>query len=131
MKISKQARREAKELFRSCLSDGRLEETRVRQAVQQTLQTKPRGYLAILSHFLRLVKLAIEQRTARIESAVALSQDLQAEVRDSLEKTYGPGLAVSYAQNPALIGGLRIRVGSDVYDGSIQGRLAALQESFN
>ncbi len=131
MKISKQARREAKELFRSCLSDGRLEETRVRQAVQQTLQTKPRGYLAILSHFLRLVKLAIEQRTARIESAVALSQDLQAEVRDSLEKTYGPSLAVSYAQNPALIGGLRIRVGSDVYDGSIQGRLAALQESFN
>jgi F0F1-type ATP synthase delta subunit len=29
-----------------------------------------------------------------------------------------------------LIGGLRIRVGSDVYDGSIQARLKALEESF-
>ena len=35
-----------------------------------------------------------------------------------------------FAQNPALIGGMRIKVGSDVYDGSVQARLAALQESF-
>ncbi len=131
MKISKQARREAKELFLNCLTDGLLDDGRVRRAVQQVLQAKPRGYLAILTHFQRLVKLAIEQRTARIESAVALTPDLQDRVRASLEQTYGPGLAVSYAQNPALVGGVRIRVGSDVYDGSIAGRLAALQESFN
>src|SRR5512140_747614 len=113
MKISKQARRDAKELFRSCFTDGRLDEPRVRQAVQQVLQSKPRGYLAILSHFQRLLKLAIEQRTARIESAVALSPELQAEVQASLERTYGAGLAISYTQNPALVGGLRIHVGSD------------------
>ena len=34
------------------------------------------------------------------------------------------------AQNPALLGGLRIKVGSDVYDGSVQGRLENLVESF-
>ncbi len=131
MKISKQARRDAKELFRSCLTDGKLDESLVRQAVQRVLQSKPRGYLAILSHFHRLVKLDIEQRTARVETAVALSPVLQAEVQASLERTHGAGLAISFIKNPALVGGLRIRVGSDVYDGSIQGRLAALQESFN
>jgi F-type H+-transporting ATPase subunit delta len=130
MKITKQARREAKELFRSCVVAGLLEENRVRQAVQQVLQTKPRGYLAILTHFLRLVKLDIERRTARIESATPLSQDLQTQIQTSLARSYGKGLDISFAQNPALLGGVRIKVGSDVYDGSVQGRLEALQESF-
>ena len=130
MKLSKQTKREAKELFRSCLVNGLLDEARVKQAVQQTLAAKPRGYLPILSHFQRLVKLELERRTARIESATPLPEDLQASVKASLAGAYGPGLNISFAQTPVLIGGMRIRVGSDVYDGSVQARLAALQESF-
>lgn len=131
MKISKQSRREAKELFRSCLLSGLLDEGRVRQAVQRVLDAKPRGYLAILSHFARLVKLDVERRTARVESAAALPADLQARVQASLAGIYGRGLNISFAQNPALIGGMRIKVGCDVFDGSVQARLAALEESFN
>lgn len=130
MKISKQARREAKELFRTCLVSGLLDENRVRQAAQAVLETKPRGYLAMLSHFQRLVKLALEQRSARVESPAPLAPDLQARVQADLARAYGPGLDVTFIHNPALLGGLRIKVGSDVYDGSIQARLAALQESF-
>jgi F-type H+-transporting ATPase subunit delta len=130
MKITKQSRREAKELFRSCVVGGLLDENRVRQAVQQVLQTKPRGYLAILTHFLRLIKLDIERRTARVESAAPLASDLQTQIQTSLARSYGKGLDISFAQNPELIGGVRIKVGSDVYDGSVQGRLAELQESF-
>jgi len=130
MKITKQARREAKELFRSCVVGGLLEENRVRQAVQQVLQLKPRGYLAILTHFLRLVKLDIARRTARVESAAPLASDLQTQIQTSLARSYGKGLDISFAQNPELLGGVRIKVGSDVYDGSVQGRLAELQESF-
>lgn len=131
MKISKQAKREAKELFRSCLADGLLDERRVREAVQRVLQLKPRGYLATLSHFQRLLKLAIQQRTARIESPVPLSPEFESQIQAGLARRYGPGLNFSFARNPALLGGLRIRIGSDVYDGSIQGRLEALKESFN
>jgi len=130
MRISKQARRGAKELFRSCLVNGLLDESRARQAVQQAIAAKPRGYMAILSHFQRLVKLELERRTARIESALPLSPGLQTSVQASLDRTYGPGLNISYGQNPGLIGGMRIQVGSDVYDGSIQARLNALKESF-
>lgn len=131
MKISKQARRDAKELFRSCLVQGLLDDQRARQAVQQVLQAKPRGYLAVLSHFHRLVKLDVQRRTARIESAVPLPADLQAQVQASLGRVYGAGLDVSFAQNSALIGGMRIKVGCDVFDGSVQARLASLEESFN
>jgi len=131
MKVSKQARRGAKGLFRSCLVDGLLDEGRVRQAVQQVVETKPRGYLAILTHFERLVELDLERRSARIESAVPLAADLESSVRESLSRAYGPGLNFSFAQNQSLIGGMRIRVGSDVYDSSVQAKLALLQASFN
>jgi len=130
MKVSKQARREAKQLFRSCIVNGLLDENRARQVVRRVLESKPRGYLAILSHFQRLVKLDLERRTAKVESASPLPPDLQANVQTSLSRLYGRGLNISFAENPALIGGLRIKVGSDVYDGSVQARLAALDQSF-
>ena len=130
MKISKQARRGAKELFRSTIVNGVLDENRVRQVVSMVAQAKPRGFIGILTHFQRLVKLEVERRTAKVESAVPLSAEVQADVASKLGKLYGQGLNISFAQNPALLGGLRIKVGSDVYDGSVQARLENLAESF-
>ncbi len=130
MKISKQSRREAKGLFRCCLVNGLLDENRAREVVKRVLQAKPRGYLEIVTQFHRLVKMDLERRSARIESVVPLTQDLRAAVQSSLARRYGPGLQVSFVENPALLGGMRIKVGSDVYDGSVQARLTALQESF-
>ena len=130
MKTTKQARRDAKSLVQCCRVNGLLEDGRVRQAVQAVISRKPRGYAGILSHFQRLVKLDIERRTARVESAVALSAAQQADVTQNLTRRYGPGLFLSFTQNPALLGGMRIKVGSDVFDASVQARLNALSESF-
>ena len=129
MKISKQARRDAKQLFNVCKVAGVLDENRVRQSVTAVIAKKPRGYVAILSQFQRLVKLDIERRSARVESAVAASDSLQASVKANLAQRYGQGLNVTFAVNPALIGGLRVKVGSDVFDGSVKARLDALAES--
>ena len=130
MKISKKAKRDAKQLFRSCVVGGLLDENRVRSTVTQVIAQKPRQYVPVLSHFQRLVRLELQRRQASVESAVALPGDLQSGVQANLSRLYGAGLNLAFTQNPALIGGLRIQVGSDVYDGSIQSRLAALQESF-
>src|SRR3954452_210437 len=130
MKINKQARRDAKGLFQSSKVNGVLDENKARQAVQQVAAQKPRGFQAILAHFHRLVKLDLDRRTARVESAAPLSAEMQASIRENLARKYGPALNLSFGQNPALIGGLRIKVGSDVYDGSVQARLAALEETF-
>ena len=81
MKITKQARREAKQLFRSCLTNGLLQEDRARQVVKLVLELKPRGYIGLLTHFQRLVKLDLDRRTAKVESATALPADLQASVQ--------------------------------------------------
>lgn len=130
MKITKQDRRDAKQLFTSCLSQGLLDENRVRQAVTAVLSQKPRGYVPILTHFQRLVKLDIDRRTALVESATVLTAPEQAAVSSSLTQKYGAGLMLSFSQNPTLLGGLRIKVGSDVYDGSIRARLEQLRDSF-
>ncbi len=76
------------------------------------------------------MKLDVADRTARVESTAALETSQQAAIQGSLVQRYGQGLDISFAQNPALIGGLRVKVGNDVYDGSIQSRLAWLVESF-
>jgi F-type H+-transporting ATPase subunit delta len=130
MKPTKQARREATQLFRVCLVNGLLDEGRARRVVQQVIAARPRGYLGTLSHFRRLVKLDRAQHTATVESALALPADLQGNVQTSLARVHGPGLSTSFAANAALIGGMRIQVGSDVYDGSVKARLAALEQSF-
>ena len=130
MKISKQARRDAKQLYRCCRVNGVLDEARVRQAVQQVIASKPRGYIPILSHFQRLVKLDLDRRTARIESPVVLVEPQQASIRANLARRYGDGLIFAFTQNPSLIGGLRVQVGSDVFDGSVQARLGELEASF-
>lgn len=129
MKISKQARRDGKTLFNTCKVNGVLDEQRVRQTVSAVIAQKPRGYVGILSHFQRLVKLDIERRTARIESAAPLSEALSSSVKTNLAQRYGQGLSVNFVVNPALIGGLRVQVGSDVFDGSVRARLDALAES--
>jgi F-type H+-transporting ATPase subunit delta len=130
MKISKQARHEARQLFQSCQANGLLDENRVRQAVGLVAGRKPRGYLAVLCQFQRLVKLEVARHTASIESAAALPPPYQAQLRADLARVYGPGLNFVFSGNPALLGGVRIQVGGDVYDGSVQARLAALRGSF-
>jgi len=130
MKTIKQIKREARHLFRLCRTNGSLDEERVRRVVQSVLGSKRRGHLALASEFERLVKLEQFQHTARVESAVMLSADLRANVRANLARMYGRGIRTSFAETPALIGGMRISVGSDVYDGSVQAGLAALEKSF-
>jgi F-type H+-transporting ATPase subunit delta len=130
MRTAKQSRRDAKSLLRSCQVNGLLDEARVRQAVQQVIALKPRGYPRLLAYFKRLVQLEIVRRTARIESAIELSPEWQTRLTENLTKSYGPGLQLTFTRNPALLGGLRIAVGSDVFDGSVQGRLAVLANRF-
>lgn len=125
-----QVRRNAKQLFRRCHANGSLDADLVRLVLQQILGSKRRGYLALANEFERLVRLDQLQHTAKVESAAPLPSDLRETVQASLAQTYGPYLNTSFSENPSLIGGMRIKVGSDVYDGSVKASLAALERSF-
>ncbi len=130
MIISKRAKQEAKQIFRLCLMNGSLDENRVRQVVQYASAADGRDTPAVLAHFLRLLKLNSDQHTGKVECATPLPPELQAAIKTALERHYGEGLTTNFIERPELIGGMRIQVGSDVYDGSVLAGLKALERSF-
>ena len=76
------------------------------------------------------MKLDIGRRTARVESAIYPSPEVRDAIRETLGRRYGRGLDFQFSVQPAHIGGLRVQVGSDVYDGTVRARLVALEKSF-
>ncbi|MFN7561679.1 MAG: FoF1 ATP synthase subunit delta [Prosthecobacter sp.] len=129
MKISKEARRTSRQLFRVCMVDGKLDESRVRTVVNGVASSKPRGYIGMLDAFSRLVANEVSRQRALVESASALAPATQTELQASLSKKYGRQLTLDFSVNPELLGGIRVKVGSDVWDGSVKARLEGLAAS--
>lgn len=130
MKVSKTAAATARRLFGLCQTGGRLDDAKMRAAVARLVEAKPREYAAVLAALQKLTRLELERRKVTVESAVELDHASRSRVVAGLASKYGADLQVDYQVNPALIGGLRIRVGNDVFDGSVQGRLDRLAAAF-
>ena len=130
MKVSKVAATTARRLFGLCSASGQLDETKLRAVVAQLVESKPRDYRGILSALQRLTRLEMERRKVTVESAVALDAAERARLEANLTSRYQQSLQIEYRTEPALLGGLRIRVGNDVFDGSVQGRLERLAARF-
>jgi F-type H+-transporting ATPase subunit delta len=130
MKISKEAQRMARQLLRSSFVDDRLDEGRVRLLTGRVIAAKPRAYLQILSAYANLLRLELGKSHARVETAVELQPATRQSVEADLRAKSGRELTFEYVVNPDLLGGMRVKVGSDVWDGSIRSRLQRLQEAF-
>lgn len=130
MMTNRRIKRAARRLFNLCRIDGRSDDSRIREVARRVAASGRRGSLPILWELRRLVRLDRERRTATVESAAPLTAEMRDRVEAGLTHRYGAGLSTSFALNASLIGGMRVKVGSHVYDGSIRARLAALQEKF-
>jgi F-type H+-transporting ATPase subunit delta len=127
MRTTKRNARAAKRLYRLCLVDGLLDDSRARLVVQRILDTHQHNGLALLGHFQRLVRMDRDRHTAHVESAVPLPAELRARLEQDIARLFGRGVDAEFSANTDLIGGMRMRVGSTVYDGSVRGRLAAIE----
>ena len=130
MRTSREARREATRLWRLCRVNGRVDPPRARVIVERLLEAGGARATVVRAHFLRLLRLEEEKWSARVESAASLEPVVRAALEEALAKRYGRTLETAFAVEPALIGGMRLTVGSDVYDGSIRARLDALAARF-
>lgn len=66
---------------------------------------------------------------ARVRSAAALDDKQQSQLAEKLEKIYGRKMAVHTEVDSSLLGGAVIRVGDEVIDGSVAGKLARLRRN--
>ena len=130
MRKARQIRRDATQLWRLCLVNGSLDESRARLVVEQVIESRHAGRQAVLSYFLRLLRLDRALHAARVASATLLDADTRAAVEEGLARRYGPAMATTYVVDPTLIAGMCLKVGNDVYDGSVKGGLAALAGRF-
>jgi len=128
MKINKETRQLSKELLRASFTDGRLDSGRIASLVKSLIEKKPRNYIKVLESYKRLLRLEVEKHTATIESATELAPQAGADLLASLKRKYGSDLAARFVVNKELLGGMRIRVGSDVWDSSVRNRLHRLQQ---
>ena len=128
MKINKEIRRLSREMLRSSFTDGRIDQGKIGSLVQKVIDSKPRHTSEILQNYRRLLRLEIEKRHAKIESATELAPDAAAQIAERLKQKYGPDLTTEFIVDPSLLGGVRVRVGSDVWDGSVRSRLERLQQ---
>ena len=128
MKINREIRRSSREMLRASFTDGQLDQGKITSLVQSLTEKKPRHCIYILENYKRLVRLEVEKRHARIESAAELAPEVRSQIAASLQRKYGPDLTSEFVITPELLGGLRIRVGSDVWDGSVRERLRRLEE---
>jgi F-type H+-transporting ATPase subunit delta len=128
MKINKEIRRLSREMLRASFTDGQLDSGRIASLVDSLIARKPRNYIDILKNYRRLLRLEVEKRRARIETASEVDREATSKVIENLKKRYGDDLVTEFVVNPQLLGGMRIRVGSDVWDGTVRNRLERLQQ---
>jgi F-type H+-transporting ATPase subunit delta len=128
MRTSKEIRQLSREMLQASFTDGQLDRGKIASLVQSLIAKKPRNYIDILKNYKRLLRFEIEKRHATIESASELAPELAAQIVSNLNRKYGNDLTTEFVVNPPLLGGVRVRVGSDVWDGSVQNRLQRLAQ---
>lgn len=127
MKLDKDSRKLSKQLFSASFTEGRLDEKKVSVIAKKVAESKPRNALGILKEFHRRVRLEAAKHHAIVESAVALDAATTKQLTASLRTQYGKDLSTEFKISPELLGGLRIKIGSDVIDSSVRDRLSRLE----
>lgn len=127
MKLNKEIRQLSRKMLQASFTDGQLDSGRIGSLVDSVIREKPRNYISVLKNYKRLLRLEVEKRHATIETASEVDPAIRSEIVANLKSKYGDDLATDFHVDPQLLGGMRIRVGSDVWDGSVRNRLQRLQ----
>jgi F-type H+-transporting ATPase subunit delta len=131
MASRKQSLQLARQLFKLSFVDGRLSAERVAGVLGYVEKLKPAHPLDVLKSYQRLVAAEMARNEAVVEHAGSVSPAVLQSIADSMSKKYGRTITASVKDNPALLAGLRVRVGDDVYESSVAGQLNALAAASN
>lgn len=129
MAANKQTQHLARQLFKLSLVDGRISAERVTGVLGYLEKISPAHPLAVLKAYHRLVAVELAKSQALVEHAGKVSDTVLQSIAAAMTKKYGRPIAASARANPALLAGLRVRVGDDVYESSVAGHLDALAAS--
>lgn len=130
MKVSKDAAAAARRLYRLCKADGKLDEAKFSKVVKTVAERKPRNFRGILVTLKRLLELDLAAKHVTVDSAAELDAATKQGIVTKLNAKFGDDLTFEYRVNSALLGGIRIRKGDDVWDGTLKTRLENIASAF-
>jgi F-type H+-transporting ATPase subunit delta len=119
----------ARQLFTMSLVDGAISGDRVAGVLEYLEKHTPANPMMVLKAYQRLVAVEVAKGEAVVEHAGAVNDAMLAAIAASMTKKYGRPVTATAKANPALLAGLRVHVGDDIYESSIAGQLAALASS--
>jgi len=127
MKLNKEIRQLSRKMLQASFTDGQLDPGRISSLVDSLITQKPRNYIEVLKNYRRLLRLELEKRHATVETSSEVDPAIRSEIVANLKSKYGSDLSTEFHVDPRLLGGMRVRVGNDVWDGSVRNRLERLQ----
>jgi len=129
MKRDKKITKFAKKLVELSKEDGVVTELKVGQVLASLKKGEPRNYLSLLKSYLVYLRREVALQTAVVFTPGQLSQAALQEIETNYTTIYGRPITAVLQQDTSLIAGVRVRVGDDVYDSSLAGRLKRLAEN--
>jgi len=127
MTTDKRTAQFARQLLKLSLgADGRPASDRVAAVLAYIDKHTPPRALDLLRAYHRYLAAEIARGQANIEHAGPISDALVAQIAATMTNRYACPITPAAKPTPALLAGLRIRVGDDVYDASASGTLAQL-----
>ena len=131
MKRDQKITKLAKKLVELSKDNGVVTESKVGEVLAGFRQVQHRHYLAVLKTFLNYLRREVALQTAVVSTPAGLSDDTLSAIEAQFSKLYNRPVGAITQQDTSLIAGVRVRVGDDVYDASVAGRLQRLAESVN
>jgi F-type H+-transporting ATPase subunit delta len=125
----KQSQQLARQFFKMSIVDGVLSPDRVAGILQYVEKHRPANSLAVLKQYQRLVAAEVARGQALVEHAGAINDSMLADIAAAMTRRYRRPVSSVGRRNDALLAGLRVRVGDDVYESSVAGQLATLATS--
>tara|TARA_Y100000588_G_scaffold58738_1_gene57191 strand:- start:4456 stop:4851 length:396 start_codon:yes stop_codon:yes gene_type:complete len=119
----------AKKLADLSLDNGLVSTEKVEAVLETLRKHPPRKPKIVLKNYLYCIKQAINRGKAVIEFAGSVEESAIAAIEKQLSENYNRPITTTSLANDALIAGLRITIGDDIYDASVAGRLANLEKS--
>lgn len=122
----KQAQQLARQLFRLSVVNGEVSAERVAGVLEYIEKHRPAHQHAVLTAYYRYIAAEIARGQAVVEHAGPVNPTTLASIAASLGRKYGRNITPVAKRNDALLAGLRVRVGDDVYESTVAGQLATL-----
>ena len=122
----KQIQTLARQFFKLSFDAGALSAERVGGVLAYIDRHRPAHTTAVLKAYRRLVATEVARGQAVVEHAGTVSDSALATIAAAMTKKYSRPVASVAQRNDALLAGLRVRVGDDVYESSVAGQLATL-----